>query len=117
MSIEKLDSIAVRVTKEIRHMDRIDHDPEGQRILKLVSAALREAYNLSVDEGKTTHTHITTAKDIQFKVEGVTDVKDAKIVQEAMPAHSILACTICSKVHDPRQQYDHAAVEPLRRTG
>ncbi len=113
---EQLDSISVRVTKDIRHADKIDpHDPEAQRILQLVVAGLREAYNLAIppDGGKTTH--ITTDKDIQFKLEGVAGIKEAKIVQEAMPAYATL-CRICSAVHDPRTQYDHAA-EPLRRAG
>ena len=114
--MQQLDSIAVRVTKDIRHMDRIDHDPEGQRILQLVAAGLREAYNLAIppDDGKTTH--VTTAKDIQLEIKGIEGIKSAKVVQEAMPAHHISTCEICSTVHDPRRVYDHSS-EPLRRTG
>jgi len=114
--MQELDSIAVRVTKEIRHMANIDHDPEGQRILKLVVAACQESYNLAIppDDGKTTH--VTTAKDIQFEIKGKEGIKGAKIVQEAMPAHHIAACGICLTVHDPRKVYDHSS-EPLRRTG
>ena len=113
---EFLDRIAERVTKDIRHMDVISHDPEAQRIKRLIVAACQESFALALprDDGMTRH--VTSDKDIQFTVKGQEGLKDGKIVQEAMPAHHIAVCKICSAVHNPRGTYDHAA-EPLRKTG
>jgi len=113
---EFIDRIAERVTKSIRHMDVITHDPEGQRIKKLVIAACNESLALAIPREDAPTTHVTSEKDIQFTVKGKEGLKDGKIVQEAMPAHHIAVCKICSAVHNPRGTYDHAA-EPLRKTG
>ena len=115
--LTNIDAIAEECVKEIRHMTVITHDPEGQRIKKLVIAACQQSFQLALpkNDGKTTH--VTTDKDIQFKVEGIREVKDAKIVQEAMQPYFGL-CHTCEPpaIHDPRGTYDHAPV-PLRRTG
>lgn len=111
-----IERIADRVTKSIRHMDVITHDPEAQRIKRLILEACHESLALAIPSADAATTHVTTDKDIQFRVEGVGQVKGAKVVQEAQPAPHFGICAVCSSLHDPRGTYDHAP-EPLRRTG
>jgi hypothetical protein len=109
----EIDRIAVEVTKAIRHMDRIEYDPEGQRIMKLLVPALREAYQLGVPIDDGTTTSVTMEKDIAFKVSGIAEVKPSTTVSLDTPWMG--NCEICKVPHDPRRVYDHAAVAPGRK--
>jgi len=103
-----IERIAERVTKEVRHMEVIAHDPEGQRIKRLIVGACQESFALALpkDDGRTHH--VTTEKDVQFKITGV-EAKSAKTLPPANVAVPEVVCKTCDSLHDPRQQYDHAA--------
>jgi hypothetical protein len=98
--------IVENCVKEIRHMDRIEHDPEAQRIKKLVFDACLNSFYLASppDDGKTTH--------VTLAPEDVMSSSVAPHPSVTIPATkpSTEKCESCKSIHDPRKPYDHAPV-------
>jgi hypothetical protein len=111
----EIESISEKRAKEIRHADVISHDPEGQRIKSLLSAALWDFYEylFPQDDGKTTT--VTTRRDSPITTHGLHQpAGESQIVEVATPIY-VGVCARCKSVHDPRGSYDHAPVRPEER--
>ena len=104
--------IAEECTKEIRHMDVITHDPEGQRIKGLVTAALWEFWKTLSPKDDGTTTHVTKRENIEFAVHGLEPEQLPPASSTGRPAEVVYngLCHKCNRVHDPRLHYDHAPV-------
>jgi hypothetical protein len=111
----KINSIAEKFAKTIRHADVISHDPEGQRIKGLIIGACWEAYELGVVQDTGITTTVTRPSDVAFVVGGM-QMETTRPAQISRPAEIMYAglCAVCEKVHDPRLSYDHAP-EPVKQ--
>jgi len=88
--------------KEIRHMDRIDYDPEAQRIKALVFDACRKSFLLGFPD-ETVTTHVTTSPEAVQVSTGTPGPSVTVRLDEV----ATMKCETCKSLHDPRKTYDH----------
>ena len=110
-----VDSIAEKRAKEIRHADVITHDPEGQRVKALISAALWDLYEFLFPKDDGITTHVTTQRDAPFVVHGLKETAVPALTLPAAQPVYVGVCGVCGEVHDPRRHYDHAAQAPKQK--
>lgn len=105
-----IDPIATRCAKEIRHMETIDHDPEGLRIKALIVDSCYRLIETILPPDDGTTVHITRQNPQMEKViTPVEHIQNSRIVGEPATLLWTGICSVCNRIHDPRKEYGHAA--------
>jgi hypothetical protein len=108
-----IESLGVKYAKRVRHMENVSHDPEGQRVKKLMVEMIYEfvAVLLPPDDGTTTH--LTKANPQLEKVIKPVEGTHGTIVGRPAQQPWMGLCEKCHFVHDLRGDYDHISVKPF----
>ena len=109
-----IEPIATKFAKRVRHMESIDHDPEGQRVKKLLVECCYEVIETIVPPDDGTTVHVTRDNpQIEKVLTPAEHITNAHTV--GRPAEPVWTgiCTICNRIHDLRKDYGHAAKPPI----